>query len=70
MERVLFDTNPVKVLRLTRGNCAECGMLFRTLTLMLQGAVLDMREEPSAGCFRHNRNTENGSENVTGEIED
>ena len=49
MERVLFDTNPVKVLRLTRGNCAECGMLFRTLTLMLQGAVLDMREEPSAG---------------------
>ena len=21
-------------------------------------------------CFRHNRNTENGSENVTGEIED
>jgi hypothetical protein len=21
-------------------------------------------------CFRHNRNTENGSQNVTGEIED
>jgi hypothetical protein len=24
----------------------------------------------SSNCFRHNRNTENGSENVTGEIED
>jgi len=35
------------------------GMVKKTVTL-----------KDVMGCFRHNRNTENGSENVTGEIED
>jgi hypothetical protein len=29
-----------------------------------------VREPAPYVCFRHNRNTENGSQNVTGEIED
>jgi transposase len=40
----------------------------------IRGSKLDKYKEQidewMVACFRHNRNTENGSENVTGEIED
>jgi len=38
--------------------------------MLVDACATDEMLDVGALCFRHNRNTENGSENVTGEIED